>query len=71
MEYHDRTVADCTVPLALGQAAVEPLPAGEKAVLPGREFHDGVDRGRIGSEPERITHAYRGQMTRGWRAADR
>ena len=59
MEHEDGTIIDGPKQLALGKPTVEPLAAGEHAVLAGCPTHQRINYGRIRPEPERITHAER------------
>jgi len=47
---------DGVVELSLGQAAVEPLPAGDQPELPGTQGQNRIDCGGRTLEAERITH---------------
>ena len=59
MGHEDGTIVNGPEQLALGKPSVEPLVAGEQAVLAGRPTHQRIDDGRVRPEPERITHAER------------
>jgi hypothetical protein len=58
VNYQDGAVRHGAIELARREAPVQPLAPGEEAVLSGRQSHDRVDGGRVGPEPERITHRY-------------
>src|SRR5687768_7282359 len=64
MERPDAAVAHGVLQLPLRQADVEPLAAGDQAVLASGEAQQRGENGRWGVKPERITHSRCGVSAR-------